>query len=355
MNYLKNAWYAAAWSTEVTRELMTKTFLDEPVLLYRKLNGEAVAIGNRCPHRFAPLHMGRLFGDVVECGYHGLSFDRTGSCVSNPHGDGRIPAAALVKAYPLEEKHGLLWIWMGSPHLADPAAIPNFDYLDAEGRRTISGHMMTASNYQLIIDNLMDLSHTPYLHAPQQSVDGLVQASHKVSQEGNSVNSERMVKTTTAPASLGRFMDDPKTPVDYWLNIRWHPPGACQLEAGIKPVEGAAGPSFRRLGTHLVTPETATTSHYFYALTRDFALDDAGADAQTKEWQRIGFHEQDKPMLVAVQKMMGTYALESLSPVLLTSDAAAMRVRRVFKQMLADEAKLTAANQAPLQEIVRNA
>ena len=86
--YLGNAWYVAAWSDDLTEgQLLARTILKEPVVLYRKSDGAVVALGDRCPHRFAPLHMGKIVhGDRVQCPYHGLEFDQTGACVLNPHG-----------------------------------------------------------------------------------------------------------------------------------------------------------------------------------------------------------------------------------------------------------------------------
>ena len=135
MTYLRNAWYAAAWEDEVGRALFTRRILDEPILMYRKENGEAVALRDVCPHRFAPLNKGKLVGDRVQCGYHGLEFDGTGACVHNPHGNGRIPGTAKVAAYPAVERDGMIWIWMGEAELADPASSPTLAITAKPGAR----------------------------------------------------------------------------------------------------------------------------------------------------------------------------------------------------------------------------
>ncbi|MBB1163233.1 Rieske 2Fe-2S domain-containing protein, partial [Aquariibacter albus] len=132
MSYLKNAWVVAALSSEVGPEaLFHRTLLDTPVLIYRKADGTPVALHDRCPHRFAPLHLGRRIGDEVACLYHALRFDCSGQCTHNPHGNGQIPAAAQVRSFPLLERHGFLWIWMGEPAAARPEALPDFSPLDA--------------------------------------------------------------------------------------------------------------------------------------------------------------------------------------------------------------------------------
>ena len=138
--FLKNAWYAAAWSYEVKKELFERTIIGESILFYRKENNQAVAINNTCPHRYSPLHMGVLMGDVVECAYHGLRYDSSGRCVHNPHGDGKIPEKMCTRAYPLEETHNMLWIWMGDPALADPATIPDFSCHTDPNYPSVAGH-----------------------------------------------------------------------------------------------------------------------------------------------------------------------------------------------------------------------
>src|SRR4051812_26504091 len=123
-NFLRNAWYMAGWAGELGREPLARRLVGEAIVLYRKENGDPVALQDRCPHRFAPLSRGKLHQDTIECGYHGLRFDAAGQCVLNPHGNCHIPQGAKVRSYPLVEKNTLAWIWMGTPELADPSLIP---------------------------------------------------------------------------------------------------------------------------------------------------------------------------------------------------------------------------------------
>ena len=107
--FLKNAWYVAAWDHEVTRELQQITVLGENICVYRTEAGELVGLEDACPHRKLPLSKGRIKGDTVECGYHGLTFNCAGQCVWAPGASG-IPSNAKVHAYPLHEKYGLVWV-----------------------------------------------------------------------------------------------------------------------------------------------------------------------------------------------------------------------------------------------------
>jgi phenylpropionate dioxygenase-like ring-hydroxylating dioxygenase large terminal subunit len=337
MSYLKNAWYVAAWTSEVGRELLSRTLLDEPLLLYRKEDGTPVAMMDRCPHRFAPLHMGKLVGDRVECGYHGLQFDGAGACVHNPHGDGRIPAAARVRPFPAVDRYSLVWIWNGEASLADPALIPDYMHLTSPLLKTVGDRMIQNAHYELVVDNLMDLSHVNYLHAPYQKVDDFLAAKHEVTLVNGVLDSKRALPSTHAPSSFRPFMKDPDAPVEYWLNIRWYAAGCCQLEVGITPVGQPRSEGLVRIGTHIVTPQDSGSTHYFYASSRNYRLDDPEADEETNRWQQMGFHEQDKPMIEGVQQRMGGANLQSMNPILLETDAAAMRARRVLAKLIEQE------------------
>src|ERR1044072_7320032 len=129
--YLRNAWYVAAWSDDLADgQLLPRTIMKQPVVLYRKADGNVAALEDRCPHRFAPLHMGKIVrGDCVQCPYHGLEFDSSGACVLNPHGTKNIPPRARVRSYPAVEKHKAIWIWMRD-RPADHDKVPNFSVLD---------------------------------------------------------------------------------------------------------------------------------------------------------------------------------------------------------------------------------
>jgi len=111
MEFLRNTWYVAAWAQDLAPgAIVGRTFLDQPVVLLRAADGTVGALEDICPHRFAPLRLGKIAADgTIRCAYHGLAFDRFGACVHNPHGQGRIPPDLRVRSYPVVEKHTLIW------------------------------------------------------------------------------------------------------------------------------------------------------------------------------------------------------------------------------------------------------
>ena len=337
MRGLKNCWYVAGWAHEVTDELFSRKILGEQVLIYRQADGKAVAIADRCPHRFAPLSMGRIRGDNVECGYHGLQFDGTGACAHNPHGK-VLPAACRVRAYPIFERHGALWLWMGEPNNAEAMPIPDFSHLVAEGRKTIYGGTPVAASYELIADNLMDASHTQYVHHDLLGTDAFSNAKHEVIEAGGSVHSNYLVADTTVPAAYRDYFDDSIQVVDYSVNFHWQAPGLVINRVSLVPKDHP-DKAIHRTGTHLMTPETETTCHYFFAHTRNFQIDDTRVDARTRRWQKSGLTEQDGPIIEACQRMMGDESnIMNMQPALFPFDEAAVRVRRMLQRLIDVEA-----------------
>ena len=101
--FLKNHWYVAAWSEDVGRTPLRRVLLGESVCSFRKNDGSPIALADRCPHRKLPLSEGKLIGDVLQCGSHGLEFAHGGVC-SHVSGQSTIPSWARVKSFPIVER-----------------------------------------------------------------------------------------------------------------------------------------------------------------------------------------------------------------------------------------------------------
>ncbi|CAM5615514.1 Vanillate O-demethylase monooxygenase subunit OS=Streptomyces violarus OX=67380 GN=FHS41_001091 PE=4 SV=1 [Streptomyces violarus] len=163
--FARNQWYVAAYSHEVGR-FLGRTILGETLVLYRtEEEGTPVVLHDRCVHRRYPLSEAptRLDGDRIVCGYHGFTYDTTGTCVYVP-GQKRVPRTARVASYPVVEQDSLIWVWIGDPALADPQDIPRARHLDSPGWVTVRGMEPIDCDYGLLVDNLLDLSHETYLH-----------------------------------------------------------------------------------------------------------------------------------------------------------------------------------------------
>src|SRR5262245_33197630 len=163
--FLRNCWYVAGWSHHFGNDgLVSRTILDDPMVLYRKSDGGIVALEDRCCHRLAPLSLGRIEGDDLRCLYHGLKFAPSGKCIEIPN-QSFVPGRAGVRAYPVVERDCWVWVWMGDPALADPALIPQALGHGDDGWIMRTGELAYKANYELINDNLLDLAHLSYVHA----------------------------------------------------------------------------------------------------------------------------------------------------------------------------------------------
>lgn len=103
-SYAMNCWWVAALCEEVTQDLLGRWLCDTPALLYRRGDGTAMAIEDRCPHRSAPFSLGCRKGDNVECGYHGFTFAPDGSCVRVPSMKSP-PPALRIRSCPVLESY----------------------------------------------------------------------------------------------------------------------------------------------------------------------------------------------------------------------------------------------------------
>ncbi|MEX3982228.1 Rieske 2Fe-2S domain-containing protein [Paraburkholderia sp. EG287A] len=342
MTFLRNAWYCAGWAEDLGQEDLTpRTILNEPVLLYRREDGAAVAIGNRCPHRFAPLHLGCKKGGSVACPYHGLEFDSSGSCVHNPHGDGTIPKAAKVPSYPLVERYDALWIWMGDAESANPDLIPDFsETAKRESWGQVRGHLEVPVHYELLTDNLMDLSHVPYIH-PFLSVKGPLpegfREERSLQQEGDAIWSMHRNLNTRITPLYKMLWDEAPEIIEGYFDMRWTAPSNLLLNVGVAPMDGPREDGVWTPMAHLLTPATETSTHYFWNHARDRRVGIPEFDASLRDALQNTFRNEDEAMLVNCASLMGTSDLMSLKPLLLPGDAPAVRARRVLAERIAAE------------------
>ena len=336
--YVRNAWYVAAWDHEVTRALKRRIILDEPVVLFRKDDGTPVALEDRCCHRQAPLSMGKLIGNVVKCPYHGLEFDATGKCVKVPSQD-MVPASAKVKSFPVMEKNHWLWIWMGDPARANPDLIEDFHWLDDPQWRFGGNFLHVDANYQLLVENLLDTTHLPFLHPTSLGTDAFARSEFEVTREGDRIKVARwLMNELPAPfhQQMGEFPDGMK--VDRWQIATFGPPCFVKLDVGSAPVGTGARQGDRSQGMNMynlnaITPETGKTAHYFFAQAYNFKLGERWiSDMLAKQVHDIFL--EDMAMVKAQQRNMD---LGPSAVVNLGQDKAWIIMRQIVERLIKEE------------------
>jgi len=338
MPYLRNTWYAAGWGTELRQGMLARTILEEPVVLFRKSNGAVVALQDRCAHRFVPLHLGRLESDIIECKYHGLKYNETGACIFNPHGDGTIPPCVRVKNYRVAERFGIVWIWMGDSSRADPALIHDFSEFDDARHTSVTGDIHVAANYQLIADNLLDLTHGQYIHPLFTNPAGPSTMEADTSNDPGTIWA-KFVRKNQYPNQYFQMLGYPKDQRgDHRNYMRWNAPGVLLLDVGMTQVGGSPSEGISIPTAHLLTPETRTSTHYLWGMARNFRLDDEAFSRQLLITGMTVFDNEDRPVIEAQQRAIGHRDdLFSLKPALLKTDRAAVRARRLLERMIRRE------------------
>jgi phenylpropionate dioxygenase-like ring-hydroxylating dioxygenase large terminal subunit len=344
-SFARNAWYVAAWADELAPgALLGRKLLDEPVLLYRTAGGEVAAIENRCCHRSLPLEHGAVIGDNVRCGYHGLLYDKTGAVIKVP-GQDRVPPEAKVKSYPVAEQDRLVWIWMGAAKFAERAAIVRHPWHDDPKWGWTKDRYVVGANYQLITDNLMDLTHVGYVHT--KTIGGTPEAHSsaetRTARTASGVRVERWMLNSIPPPSYTAAVKFGKERVDRWMEIDFFPASVVRIhtgavDAGTGAKEGRRDGGFGFMGLNAMTPETEHSTHYFWSGAHNFNPGVPAATARMRASLEVTFGE-DK-MIVESQ-----YAAMRANPaapqVAIASDAGMVQARRLVEDMIKKEEEQT--------------
>lgn len=357
--FIRNTWYIAAEPQEIEGRILARTILGTPLAIYRTESGRLVALEDRCPHRFAPLSLGRVVGENVQCKYHGAQFDCHGNCVFVPGQEG-VPARARVPGYPMAEKHGYLWIWMGATDPApDPALIPDILFRsDHPGWDGGYGHFESIrANYNLINDNLFDITHAEYVHP--ESFGGEEMRLYRSSERGTEYLDGRMTYDIAERAIIFRMRslnmvaggpfyrwmvatglgrDSYPEPIDMDMEVSWSAPTYTSFLLNSRPAGKHREEGVEVCNMHAITPETATTSHYFYRSVKNYG--DAELAKAFIGGVRAIF-DQDKPLLEAQQSRIGEVDLFDLRPVSFAGDMLQQRARRINRALLERETGTT--------------
>lgn len=337
--FVRNCWYVAGRSEDFARELAAVTMLGEEIVVFRDTKGRPIALEDACPHRKLPLSCGSVEGDTVVCGYHGLTFDRSGECVVAPTQLDNPPRRAAVHSYPAEDRWGFLWLWMGDPIDAALDAIidiPNFE--DPAWGKTPNGAMSMDSHYLYIIDNLLDPSHVAWVHVASFAGAGTDTLPLDLQETDDGVIVSRWIYDEAPPPYYKDMLPfGPRCDRKQHYECRL-PSIAINMSVYTPVGKGRAdGPlspdAFINISYNFITPVDEHRSRYFWFQHRNMHVDDAGLSERMYEGAKMAFLE-DKDVLERVQKGMANRRGKYLN---LALDAGAMRFRnRVAKTIAAE-------------------
>jgi len=243
MQYVANSWYVASWSEDLAIGApMAVQILGEPIVLWRSPSQQVSALIDRCPHRLAPLSLGRCKGDNLRCMYHGFLLNSEGRTIEIP-GQDKIPPQAVARRFPVVERHSWIWVWMGDADKADPDLIPSAFGFDDERWLLGRGFVDYDAEANLICDNLLDFSHIAYVHAnsfgagDEVAVSSFAALAPKIVPLERGVRISRWEPNTAGPGSGGRAADG--SLIDWWQSYDFVLPGVLIMESASFP-QGSA-------------------------------------------------------------------------------------------------------------------
>ena len=340
-SYVPDCWYVVAWDYELpVSKAISRQLLEQQLVLYRNVRGEVVALEDRCVHRFAPLSLGRIEGDDIRCLYHGLKFGPTGRCVEIPNQD-LIPERAAVRSYPVIERESWIWVWMGAPAAADPALIPQTVGLQHPDWRMKSGQMDIEANWELLNDNLCDLSHLAYVHPATlgRGAPSWADSLPVTTRLPRGIRSERWLPGSKIPGPDGKDVA-----VDQWNSYDFLAPGIFLLENRSYPDGTAARLDFKAPGelepitalfsTQAVSPISERLTRYFYSI---------GPSARTSTPHQIdaifrmaeAAFEEDRVMETAQQRILDRDPSRRMLTI--STDLALNAMRKIMREIASSE------------------
>ncbi|MDV5824936.1 aromatic ring-hydroxylating dioxygenase subunit alpha [Sphingobium naphthae] len=346
-DFVRDQWYAAAWSTELGDRPLARHILGERVVFFRQPDGVIGALEDRCPHRMAPLSMGECADGGIRCGYHGMVFDASGSCIGIP-GQDIIPPTARTRAYPAVEKYGLVWIWTGSAD-ADKTKFPVIPGYGEEGWALLDGgYQLHEGNYRIEVENLMDPAHTTFLHKETIGNKNQKDIPVQVAQTDRGLSAYRWIENVP-PSPLDRKSRDfGEGKVDRRVAFNFELPATSFVDVAVVPAgterteERLMNAGIRTFSYKFLTPETHRTTHFFWLHLRNYMQNDEGFEAGLRASLEKTFSE-DRDMVAAIQLEQEATGLRQRTS--LAIDRAPLMALRMIDRMVA-------AQSAALEEAV---
>ena len=344
--FARNQWYAAAWASELTEKPLGRRILGDAIVLFRDTNGKIAALMDRCPHRLVPLSMGTMTDKGLQCGYHGMTFNGKGGCVHIP-GQDTIPPKAVVQSYPVEERYGMAWIWMGDPAKANTDLLPDIPNYGADDWQLISdGYQHHPSNYLNIIENLMDPSHTTFVH--KQTIGNPAAADVPVQMEKTDeyiVAYKWVENSDPTPVDLA-IKDFGGSKVDRGIFFYCVLPTMSRVDiitipSGTERTEENFNAGLRNNSYKFLTPETESSTHFFWMHLRNYKIGDEAFSERLRGIFEKTFLE-DRDIEMAMQSWQDKVGVRQY--VALEIDRAPIIAVRMVERMVKDEAEYETSN-----------
>jgi vanillate O-demethylase monooxygenase subunit len=270
-----------------------------------------------------------------------MRFGKDGRCVAIP-GQAQIPPTARVPSYPVVEKYGLIWVWMGDAATATVEMIPDLPWMEEAAWVPTKGYTYIRADYRLLNDNLLDLSHESYIHEGtigNDETDSIAEYPLSVTvEDGRVIRAHRDMINIDPPPFFAMILETEQK-IDRWQAAIWAAPAINITDVGVVGAGLPHSAAYINRVLHLITPETETSSHYFWALCRNYRLSDAALGTSVHAALAKTFHE-DKVMLELQQKALLNRYERSIPGVATKLDDAPLRARRILSMLIKQESEI---------------
>jgi phenylpropionate dioxygenase-like ring-hydroxylating dioxygenase large terminal subunit len=331
-----NQWYVAGFAWELADKPISRTLLNQKVVMFRTGAGQVAALEDRCCHRSLPLSCGTVENSGVRCGYHGLLYAPNGSCLEIP-GQDKIPARARVKAYTLVEQDQILWIWMPQEEGAAPTHEAPRYWVHGDPRYTFKGAVFHYdAPYQLIHDNLLDLSHLGYVHLKTIGGNAAVH-----------MNAQLKVEGTGDQVKVLRYMPDSAPPptytgawpfegnIDRWQEVEFNVSHfriwTGGADRGTEAMDDPDRGGFHMRGFHAITPETDASAHYMWTMAANHHPERPNVSDLVYEQTALTFYE-DK--VIIEEQYQNMLRFPNAPQIDIHVDVGPNRARRVIDRLV---------------------
>lgn len=233
-----NQWYVAEEAANISDKPKRVKLLGFDFVLFRNAEGSVTCLSDVCVHRGASLGAGQVVNGCVECPYHGWQFDGGGQVVKIPSlpADTKIPMRGRVDCYPVQEKYGWVWVFLGGLPDAQRPPLPDFPEFDDHANwRCIRGEYLWKGNYARIVENGLDFAHAPFVHPSFGDRDRAEIHDFEMEQDDWSARA-KVTYIPPLPRGVWKFVRKERTPVqaqpsfhmsgstmrlDVWLTQTW--------------------------------------------------------------------------------------------------------------------------------------
>ena len=233
-----NQWYVAEEVANITDKPKRVKLLGFDFVLFRDGNGVINCLSDVCIHKGASLGAGQLLNGCVECPYHGWQFNGAGNVTKIPSlpAGTKIPSRARVDSYPVKEKFGWVWVFLGDLPEPERPPLPDFpEYDDTEHYRCIRGEWFWNADYARIVENGLDFAHAPFVHPSFGNRDTAEIHDFEITQDEWSARA-KVTYIPPLPKGIWKYVRGEKTPVeaqpgyhvsgatmrlDVWLTPTW--------------------------------------------------------------------------------------------------------------------------------------